>query len=89
MPMIPKSASLYITFAIAFEKELLACPICHTDTAKIVRAGLAESFSHWPSILAAVSPFIILGLIVFMMDNLTFQSPRSSKCSSGERNHGR
>lgn len=49
--------------------DALACPICHSDTAKLVRRGLLESFTHGPSLLAATLPFALLAIIVRAIDD--------------------
>lgn len=71
-----------ITSSIVFlmSARLVACPICHTDTARLVRAGLLETLTHLPTILSATLPFAISAAVVILIDKWPdwFKSKSSS-----------
>jgi hypothetical protein len=64
----------YLLLSISFilvgffvPQKLYACPMCHTTTAEQVRANLFITVSDGLTIPAIVLPFVILGLILWMM----------------------
>lgn len=54
-----------------------ACPVCDTDTATVVRAGLADD-TNVLTIMAIASPFAIVGGVVAVIH---FGIPRRRKHS--------
>lgn len=41
-----------------------ACPLCHSDTAEEVRAGIWASFLDGEVVIAILGPFLVLGAAV-------------------------
>jgi len=72
--------------------RLAACPLCYSDNAKLVRAGLLDTAGHWPAIVALLGPFLCLALIVFGLDGWSRVVPKcvSRHFDSRKRgiNHG-
>lgn len=68
---------------------LLACPLCHSDTAAEVKAGILQTSLDGLTIPALVLPFVVLAMIVSAMlvdwdaiitkkPNLTVRTPKES-----------
>lgn len=53
-----------------FADPAFACPLCHTDTASEVRAGIAASARDAEVLLAMIGPFAVLGLVLAVLNQV-------------------
>jgi hypothetical protein len=65
---LPSIASIWATSA-------RACPLCHSDTAEVLRAGLAATSTDISVLAALVLPFLGVGLAVRLGNRLFSDKP--------------
>jgi hypothetical protein len=57
-------------FELFFADTAFACPLCHSNTADDVRAGIAATAQDAEVLLALLGPFAVLGLVLAVMNQV-------------------